>query len=58
MENSKIEDEKLQMFFDGELPPEEETAVRRSLEASPDQAAHVAEWNGPIAISMAAMPAR
>ena len=44
MESSKIKDEKLQMFFDGELPPEEEAAVRRSLEASPDQAAHVAEW--------------
>jgi len=44
MESSKIENEKLQMFFDGELPPEEEAAVRRSLEDSPDQAAQVAEW--------------
>ena len=44
MESSKIKDEKLQMFFDGELPPEEEAAVRRSLEGSPDQAAQVAEW--------------
>lgn len=44
MESSKIEDEKLQMFFDGELPPEEEAAMRRSLEGSPDQAAQVAEW--------------
>ena len=44
MESSKIENEKLQMFFDGELPPEEEAAVRRSLEGSPDLAAQVAEW--------------
>lgn len=44
MESSKIKDEKLQMFFDGELPPEEEAAMRRSLEGSPDQAAQVAEW--------------
>ena len=44
MESSKTKDEKLHMFFDGELPPEEEAAVRRSLEGSPDQAAQVAEW--------------
>jgi anti-sigma factor RsiW len=44
MESSKIKEEKLQMFFDGELPPEEEAAVRRSLEESPDQAAQVADW--------------
>lgn len=44
MQSSKIEDERLQMFFDGELPAEEEAAVRRQLEASPDQAAQVAEW--------------
>lgn len=44
MESSKLKDEKLQMFFDGELPPEEEAAMRRSLEGSPDQAAQVAEW--------------
>ncbi len=45
MESSKIENEKLQMFFDGELPPDEEAAVRRKLESSPDQAAQVAEWD-------------
>ena len=44
MESSKIKEEKLQMFFDGELPPEEEAAVRRSLEESRDQAAQVADW--------------
>jgi anti-sigma factor RsiW len=45
MESSKIENEKLQMFFDGELPPEEEAAVRRKLESSPAEAAQVAEWD-------------
>ena len=32
MESVKTEDELLQMFFDGELAPEEEAAVRRDLE--------------------------
>jgi anti-sigma factor RsiW len=44
MERGKTEDEKLQMFFDGELAPEEEAAVRRGLEASPDGAAQLREW--------------
>lgn len=44
MESSKIEDETLQMFFDGELPAGEEAALRRRLEGSPEQAAEVAEW--------------
>ncbi|MEM8608905.1 MAG: zf-HC2 domain-containing protein [Myxococcota bacterium] len=44
MESSKIEEETLQMFFDGELPPEEEAAVRRHLEASPDGARELAQW--------------
>ena len=45
MESSRTEDEKLQMFFDGELTPEEEASVRRSLDGSPDRAAQVAEWD-------------
>jgi anti-sigma factor RsiW len=44
MERGKTEDEKLQMFFDGELAPEEDAAVRRSLEGSPDGAAQLREW--------------
>ncbi len=44
MESLKTEDEKLQMFFDGELAPEEEAAVRRSLEGSPEGAAQLREW--------------
>ncbi|MGB3051827.1 MAG: hypothetical protein WBB42_12560 [Polyangiales bacterium] len=44
MESLKTEDEKLQMFFDGELAPEEEAAVRRSLEASPESSAQLREW--------------
>jgi anti-sigma factor RsiW len=44
MERGKTEDEKLQMFFDGELAPEEEAAVRRSLESSPDGTAQLREW--------------
>ena len=44
MESPKTEDEKLQMFFDGELAPEEEAAVRRSLEGSPQGAAQLREW--------------
>jgi anti-sigma factor RsiW len=44
MESAKTEDEKLQMFFDGELAPEEEAAVRRDLEGSPQGAAQLREW--------------
>jgi anti-sigma factor RsiW len=44
MESAKTEDDKLQMFFDGELAPEEEAAVRRSLEASPEGVAQLREW--------------
>jgi len=44
MESAKTEDETLQMFFDGELAPEEEAAVRRSLEASPEGSAQLREW--------------
>jgi anti-sigma factor RsiW len=35
METAKT-DEKLQMFFDGELTPEEEAELRRTLESSPE----------------------
>jgi anti-sigma factor RsiW len=44
MESPKTEDEKLQMFFDGELAPQEEAAVRRSLEGSPEGMARLREW--------------
>jgi anti-sigma factor RsiW len=44
MESAKVQDEMLQMFFDGELAPEEEAAVRRSLEASPEGSAQLREW--------------
>jgi len=44
MDSPEKEDEKLQMFFDGELAPEEEAAVRRSLEGSPKAAAQLREW--------------
>ena len=44
MESLEIEDAKLQMFFDGELGPEEEAAVRRSLEGSAEGAAQLREW--------------
>jgi len=44
MESSKTEQERLQMFFDGELSPEEEAAVREGLRSSPEQAAQLAEW--------------
>ena len=44
MERGKTEDEKLQKFFDGELAPEEEAAVRRSIESSPDGTAQLREW--------------
>lgn len=44
MQSPKTEDDKLQMFFDGELAPEEEAAVRRSLEGSPEGKAQLREW--------------
>jgi anti-sigma factor RsiW len=44
MESPKTEDDKLQMFFDGELSPEEEAAVRRGLEGSRQGAAKLREW--------------
>ena len=44
MESLKKEDERLQMFFDGELAPEEELAVRRELERSPEGAVQLREW--------------
>jgi len=44
MESAKTQDEKLQMLFDGELAPNEEAALRRSLEASPEGSAQLREW--------------
>lgn len=44
MDSPKTHDEKLQMFFDGELAPEEESAVRRSLEGSAEGFAQLREW--------------
>ena len=44
MESPKTQDQKLQMFFDGELAPEEEAAVRRDLEGSTEGAARLREW--------------
>lgn len=44
MESAKTEDDKLQLFFDGELTPAEEAEVRRSLESSPEGAAQLREW--------------
>lgn len=43
MESAKAEDEKLQMFFDGELAPEEEAAFRRELESSREDAVQLHE---------------
>jgi anti-sigma factor RsiW len=43
MERVKAEEERLQKFFDGELAPEEEEALRRELEGSPRLAAELAE---------------
>ena len=43
MESAKT-DEKLQMFFDGELAPEEEAAMRRDLERSAEGMAQLREW--------------
>ncbi|MGB8330225.1 MAG: hypothetical protein WCE62_08860 [Polyangiales bacterium] len=44
MESPKTQDEKLQMLFDGELAPEEEAAVRRSLEGSPIGMEQLRQW--------------
>lgn len=44
MQSAKPEDDKLQMFFDGELAPEEEAAVRRDLEGSTEGKAQLRKW--------------
>jgi len=44
MQSAKTEDDKLQMFFDGELPPEEEAALRRDLEGSAEGMTQLREW--------------
>jgi len=44
MESPKTEDERLQMLFDGELAPEEEAAMRRSLESSPAGVEQLRQW--------------
>ena len=43
MERAKT-DEKLQMFFDGELSPEDEAELRRELEASPAGRLELRQW--------------
>lgn len=43
MESAKTDD-RLQMFFDGELAPEEEAALRRDLEGSAEGQAQLREW--------------
>lgn len=43
MENAKT-DEKLQMFFDGELAPEEEAELRQQLGRSPEGMAELEDW--------------
>jgi anti-sigma factor RsiW len=44
MESPKTDEERLQMFFDGELAPDEEAAVRRRLESSPELLGQLREW--------------
>lgn len=44
MESAKTEDDRLQMFFDGELTPEEEAELRRELEGSPENSAQLRDW--------------
>ena len=44
MQSAKTEDDRLQMFFDGELAPEEEAAVRRDLQSSAEGKAQLREW--------------
>jgi anti-sigma factor RsiW len=44
MQGAKTDSERLQMFFDGELAPEDEAAVRRDLESSPEGMAELREW--------------
>jgi len=44
MEGPKTPDEQLLLLFDGELPPKEEAAVRRSLEDSAEGAAQLRAW--------------
>lgn len=43
MENAKT-DQRLQMFFDGELAPEEEADLRQQLERSPEGMAQLQDW--------------
>jgi anti-sigma factor RsiW len=44
MQSAKTEDDKLQMFFDGELAPDEEAAMRRDLESSAEGMAQLRDW--------------
>ncbi len=44
MESPKTEDERLQMLFDGELTPDEEAAMRRSLQSSPAGTEQLRQW--------------
>jgi len=44
MQSAKTEDDRLQIFFDGELAPEEEAAVRRDLQSSAEGKAQLREW--------------
>lgn len=44
MQSAETEDQRLQMFFDGELTPDEEAAVRRDLERSAEGKAQLREW--------------
>lgn len=44
MERAKTDD-KLQMYFDGELSPEEEAELRRELETSPEGQEELRQWS-------------
>lgn len=44
MQGPKTRDEQLLLLFDGELPPKEDAAVRRSLEGSAEDAAQLHAW--------------
>ena len=44
MERAKTDD-KLQMFFDGELSPEEEAELRQELESSPEGQEELRQWS-------------
>ncbi len=45
MDRPKLDDDTLQMLFDGELPPEEEAAVRELVESSPEHLKTLGQWN-------------